>query len=255
MNILAVGDIVGNDGVRYAVHQFKSLLLREHVDFTVVNGENAADGKGLSAQAADALFGAGADVITLGNHAFAKKDVVSLLLNRPVIRPLNYPAGTVGYGCYVKTVKGKRIAVLNALGRVNILNVDCPFRAVDKKLRELNGEADITILDFHAEATSEKCAMGHYLDGRATCVFGTHTHVQTADECVLPGKTGYISDVGMTGPVNSILGVRKEIIVQRFLTQLPQRFLLAEGKQKLCGAVFEIDDKTNQCVNVKRIQV
>lgn len=254
MNILAIGDIVGNFGVDYAAAKIGKVSAENNIDFVIVNGENAAVGNGITREAAQKLFACGTDVITLGNHAFSKKDVVNLLLNMSVIRPINYPERTVGEGCIIKEKNGKKIAVLNALGRVSLLTVDCPFKTVMRKIRQIKDECDIIIVDFHAEATSEKGALANYLDSYATVVYGTHTHVQTADERILPGGTGFITDIGMTGVADSILGVDKDVIIRRFTTQMPERFSLAEGKCEMCGAVFKIDDKTNKCTEIVRIR-
>lgn len=254
MNILAIGDIVGNSGVDYASAKIKKVCGEHNIDFVIVNGENSAVGNGITREAAQKIFNSGADVITLGNHAFSKKDVVNLLLNMSVIRPINYPERTVGEGCIIKEKNGKKIAVINAIGRLNLLNVDCPFRTVMRKIRQIKDECDIIIVDFHAEATSEKSALANYLDSYATVVYGTHTHVQTADERILPGGTGFITDIGMTGVADSILGVKKDIIIRRFMTQMPERFSLAEGKCEMCGAAFKIDDKTNKCTEIVRIR-
>ena len=254
MNILAIGDIVGNFGVDYTAAKIEKIISGHNIDFVIANGENTAVGNGITKDVAQKLFSLGIDVIPLGNHAFSKKDVVNLLLNMSVIRPINYPERTVGEGCIVKQKNGKKIAVVNAMGRFNLLNIDCPFRASMRKIRQIKDECDIIIVDFHAEATSEKAALANYLDSFATVVYGTHTHVQTADERILPGGTGFITDIGMTGVVDSILGVKKDIIIRRFMTQMPERFSLADGKCQLCGAVFKIDDNNNKCYEIIRIR-
>ncbi len=254
MNILAIGDIVGENGVMYTLSKLNKIIDEYKVDFVIANGENAAAGNGITKDAAQRLINSKVDVITLGNHAFSKKDVVNLLLNMPVIRPINFPEKTVGEGFYIKEKNGKKIAVINAMGRLNLLNIDCPFKLVMKKINQIKKDCDIIIVDFHAEATSEKLAFANYLDSYATCIYGTHTHVQTADERILPGGTAYITDIGMTGPVDSILGVKKDIIIRRFLTQMPEKFVQADGKNMLCGVVFEIDDNTNKCTNIIRIK-
>lgn len=254
MNILAIGDIVGEGGVNYTLAKIDGLIKKYNADFVIANAENAASGNGITKDIAQKLINSQVDVITLGNHAFSKKDVVNLLLNMPVIRPINYPEKTVGEGFYIKEKKGKKIAVINAMGRLNLLNIDCPFKAVMKKVSQIKDKCDIIIVDFHAEATSEKIAFANYLDSYVTAIFGTHTHVQTADERILPCGTAYITDIGMTGCVDSVLGVRKDIIIKRFLTQMPEKFIQAEGKNELRGVVFEIDDKTNKCVNVIRVK-
>ncbi|MBE7037994.1 MAG: TIGR00282 family metallophosphoesterase [Ruminococcaceae bacterium] len=254
MNILAIGDIVGSGGVNYTLSKIDGIIEKYNVDFVIANAENSASGNGITKEIAQKLINAKVDVITLGNHAFSKKDVVNLLLNMPVIRPINYPEKTVGEGFYIKEKKGKKIAVINAMGRLNLLNIDCPFKAVMRKVNQIKEKCDIIIVDFHAEATSEKIAFANYLDSDVCAVFGTHTHVQTADERILPGGTAYITDIGMTGPIDSILGVKKDIIIRRFLTQMPEKFYQAEGKNELRGVVFEIDDKTNKCVNIVRVK-
>ncbi len=254
MNILAIGDVVGDCGVEFVRLRLPEIRREYDIDFCIANGENAANGNGITSYAYHTLCDSGVDVITLGNHTFGKRDVFSLLQREDnMLRPINYPEGTVGRGSMVLHCCGKSIGIINALGRVNLLNIDCPFRAVEQELSRLSKSCDITMVDFHAEATSEKLAMGYFLDGRATCVFGTHIHVQTADAGLLPRGTGYITDVGMTGAVCSILGVKKDIIIDRFLTQMPQRFENAEGKAKLCGALFQIDDSANCCVQVRAV--
>lgn len=256
MRIFAIGDIVGDCGVDFVRLRLPELKKEYEIDVCIANGENAANGNGITAAAYHALCDSGVDALTLGNHAFGKKDVIPLLLHRDnIIRPINYPAGAAGRGSMVLTCNHKSIGVINAMGRVNLLNIDCPFRAAEREVERLAKKCDIIMVDFHAEATSEKLAMGYFLDGRVTCVFGTHIHVQTADAQILPKGTGYVTDLGMTGAVCSILGVKKEIIIDRFLTQFPQRFENADGRAKLCGAVFTIDDDTNRCTDVQTVCV
>ena len=256
MNILAIGDIVSQNGASYVKKKLGTLKKEYNIDFVIANGENVCQGNGLTTSEANELLKSGIDVITLGNHAFRKKEIVNALLNKNcVIRPANFPEGTVGNGYTVLNCGSKRIVVVNLIGRMNLMTVDCPFKKADKILFELKNKCDIIVVDFHADATSEKLAMGYYLDGRASAVFGTHTHVQTADEMILPKGTGYISDVGMTGPEDSVLGVKKEIIIKRFITSMPQKFEAADGKQKLCGVIFEFDDESNKCIDVKRIKL
>jgi metallophosphoesterase (TIGR00282 family) len=255
MKILAIGDIVANNGVSYALKMLSELKKEYGIDFVIANAENACIGNGLNTSVANELIKGGVDVITLGNHAFKKNEIVNVLLNKNnVIRPANFPEGTLGKGCTIVTKNGVRICVINLLGRMNLLSVDCPFKKADKILNGVKNKCDIIIVDFHADATSEKLAMGYYLDSKVNAVFGTHTHVQTADERILPGGTGYISDIGMTGTLESVLGVKKEIIIQKFITQLPKKFEVAEGKQQLCGVVFEFDDITFKCKNVTRVK-
>ncbi|MBE7047802.1 MAG: TIGR00282 family metallophosphoesterase [Ruminococcaceae bacterium] len=252
MNILAVGDIVGDAGTDMFLSCIETIKKQHTVDFCIVNGENASTGNGISRRKAEMILQGGADVLTLGNHTFRQKEAPGLLTHNPrIVRPLNYPPETAGRGAAVFTAGHIRIGVINLLGRVYMDTVDCPFRAVDKVLESM--EADLIFVDFHAEATSEKVSMGWHLDGRVTGVFGTHTHVQTADGRVLPKGTGYITDLGMTGPVYSCLGVKREITLERFITCMPRRFEFADGKSQLCGAIFHIDESTGRCENVEGI--
>lgn len=241
MNVLAIGDIVGDTGTDMFLEHIDGLKKQHSIDFCIVNAENASSNNGITRRKAELLLDSGADVLTLGNHTFRQKDAFSLLANNPrVIRPANFPEGTVGKGVTVMEKNGKKIAVINLMGRIYMDYMDCPFKTVDKILKAV--QADYYFVDFHAEATSEKISMGWHLDGRATAVFGTHTHVQTADGWVLPKGTGYITDLGMTGPIYSCLGVKKEITLERFISCIPRRFEFADGKAQLCGAVFSVDD-------------
>ncbi len=254
MNILAIGDIVGDSGCEMFLDHVDAIKSQYDIDFCIVNAENACQNNGISRKKAELLLSGGADVLTLGNHAFRQKEAAALLHNNDrIIRPLNFPEGTPGKGHVTVTKKGKKIAVINAMGRVYLDYMDCPFRGVDKVLSKIS--ADLIFVDFHAEATSEKISMGWYLDGRVTGLFGTHTHVQTNDAWVLPKGTGYITDLGMTGPVYSCLGVKKEITLDRFLTCIPQRFEFAEGRAKLNGAVFFVDDESGKCTGVEAIHI
>ncbi|MCX6344068.1 MAG: TIGR00282 family metallophosphoesterase [Armatimonadetes bacterium] len=257
MKILFVGDVSGKPGRRAC----EKLLgpLRDHyaADLVVVNGENAAGGIGITKPTAKSLLDIGADVITLGNHAFAKKDIHSYLEQEPrILRPANYPDGAPGRGWGVfTTANGDDIAVVNLVGRVYMTAVDCPFRCIDSILSELDGETRTTLIDMHAEATSEKVALGWYLDGRVSAVIGTHTHVQTSDERVLIAGTAYLSDAGMTGVHDSVLGLDRKLVIERFLTQTPGQFALAEGEATLQGAVVEIDAATGHALSIVRINV
>ncbi len=243
MNILCIGDIVGTPGCEMVYSQLKYLKQDYNIDFVIANGENAATGNGITEEKAEKLITCGVDVITLGNHGFAKPDA-SRLMNSgfPMVRPINLPEGTPGNGIIIKECLGKKIAVINALGRVYMNPINSPFEAVKSAVDKISDKADIIILDFHAEATSEKVAMGWYLDGKVTAVFGTHTHVQTADERILPGGTAYITDIGMTGPYNSVLGVDKDIAVGRFLTLMNKRFEVAPGNCILSGILIKTKD-------------
>jgi metallophosphoesterase (TIGR00282 family) len=249
MNVLAVGDVVGDAGTDKVIGHLARVRREYEIDFCVINAENACTGNGLSRKKAEALLVAGADALTLGNHAFRQKDATVLLAhNENIIRPLNYPRGTVGRGAYQTEVKGKRVTIMNALGRIYMDYTDCPFQALDDAVKRCGG--GIMLVDFHAEATSEKTAMGSFLDGRVSAVYGTHTHVQTADARILPKGTGYISDLGMTGPLHSCLGVRAEIVVERFTTCIPRRFEFADGAAQFNGAVFQISEETGRTQKV-----
>ncbi len=254
MRIMLVGDVVGRTG-RRAFRKFMPELRREHaIDIVVVNGENSAGGKGITRKSLDELYQGGADIVTSGNHVFDKKDVLDFIEEEPfLIRPANYPEGAPGKGMCVYPFKAKNIGVMNLSGRSFMPALDCPFQKAEQLTAELREAADIILLDFHAETTSEKLAMGYFLDGKVTAVVGTHTHVQTADECLLPKGTAYITDLGMTGPIDSVLGVKKEIIIERFRSALPARFDVAEGPAMLCGVLLTIDDGTNRPQKIERI--
>lgn len=248
MKILTIGDVVGDSGTETVCCRLEEIKSHFNADFCVVNGENACSANGISRKKAEMLISAGADVLTLGNHTFRQKDSFALLChNEKVIRPINYPPQTVGNGFIIVNKNGISICVLNALGRIYLENVDCPFRTLDKALKEI--KADIKIVDFHAEATSEKRALGYFLDGKVSIVFGTHTHVQTSDIQILPKGTGYITDIGMSGPHHSCLGVDKNIIIDRFLTAMPHKFELADSPARIDGAVFTIDELTGKCTS------
>lgn len=253
MNILFIGDVVGRPGRNYLSKNLSRLVEENSIDFTIINGENSAGGVGITKSTYDELLNIGADVITLGNHSWAKKEVIEFIGSAErLIRPANYPEDTPGKGFRIVEKAGKKIAVVNLCGRVYMDCIDCPFKTIDKILIELKDKADIIIVDFHGEATSEKLAMGWYLDGRVHAVIGTHTHVQTSDERVLPCGTAYITDVGMTGPLDSILGVEKEAVIRKFITGMPARFEIAGGEVVL-GAVCVIVDKNDKVKNIKRI--
>lgn len=254
MKILFIGDIVGRPG-RAAV---KSCLgqFRNKVDLVIANGENAAGGMGLTFDVADELFAMGIDVITMGNHVWDKKEIFEFIgENDRIVRPLNYPGSPPGKGwTTVTSPSGIEISVINACGRVfNLTLLDDPFRAIDRALDEIKKYSNVVIVDFHAEATSEKIALGHYLDGRVTAVIGTHTHVQTADATVLSGGTGYVTDTGMTGPFDSVIGIKKEIVIERFLSQLPSRFDVAPGPWQFCGVLLEVDEVSGRCLSINSI--
>lgn len=257
MRILFVGDVVGVPGRRV----FKAALprLRDELqpDLVVVNGENVAGGSGLTPPTVDELFRGGADVITSGNHAWDRKEIVPLLeRNERILRPANYPDPAPGGGvCLAQARDGSTVAVINLMGRVFLPALDDPFRTADAILREIGDRARVVLVDFHAEATSEKVAFGWYLDGRVTAVVGTHTHVPTADARVLPGGTAYVTDVGMTGPYDSVIGVDKQQVIERFLTQRPIRFSPATGDARLAAVLIEASPVTGRAESIRRIEV
>ena len=254
MRVMLVGDVCGRAG-REAFSRFTPGIRKEKaVDIVIVNGENSAGGKGFTRKSLDALYHGGADVVTSGNHVWDKKDVLEFIDDEPfLIRPANYPDGAPGKGYCIYPHRAKNIAVINMSGRVFMPDMDCPFQKIEGILREIRDEADVIFLDFHAEATSEKAAMGWYLDGRVNAVVGTHTHVQTADERLLPGGTAYITDLGMTGPWDSVLGVRIDRVLEKFTTCRPVRFEVAEGPVVYSAVIVEVDDATNRTLSIERI--
>jgi metallophosphoesterase (TIGR00282 family) len=256
MNILLIGDIVGKPGRRAVRACLPKARERLGLDFIIANGENAAGGFGITETVAEELFSLGIDVITSGNHIWDKKEAVEYLARESrVLRPLNYPAAVPGFGSIVHTLKdGTKVAVMNVSGRVFMPDLDCPFRTVDAELEKLAGVTENIIVDFHAEATSEKEALGYYLAGSVSAVLCTHTHVQTADEKVLAGGTAYITDVGMTGPEDSVIGVKKELVIERFLTMMPARFETAKGPSLFSAVVVELDGKTGRASSITRVQ-
>jgi len=251
MVILAIGDIIGKPG-RQAVKELLPGLKQQYdVDFVIANGENVAGGIGLTPETAEELFQAGVDVITSGNHIWAQKEIIPCLDSEmPVLRPLNYPPGVPGRGYIV--VK-KRIVVVNLIGRTFIGNFDCPFRAMDKLLAELAPELKTIINDFHAEATSEKVALGRYLDGRVSAVLGTHTHVGTIDSQLLPRGTAYVTDIGMTGPADSVIGDDTETVLSRFLSQIPNRLTVGKGRVTFNAILVRLNRKTGLATGIERI--
>jgi len=256
LRVMLTGDVVGRPG-RRAFREYTPKLRREKgIDIVIVNGENSAAGKGITRSSLDELYSGGADIVTSGNHVWDKKDVMEFIDSEPfLIRPANYPEGTPGKGACVYPFKAKNIGVMNLSGRTFMPALDCPFQKADELLKELASECDILFLDFHAETTSEKMAMGWYLDGRVNGVAGTHTHIQTADERLLPKGTAYITDLGMVGPWNSVLGVDIDRVLHKFTTGMPARFDLAEGPNVYSAAVVEIDDKTNETMGIERILI
>jgi len=257
MNILCIGDIVGRPG-REALRQVLPQLQKEfNLQFVIVNGENSAGGFGITSTIADEIFQLGCHVITLGDHVWDKREIADYLSKRnDIIRPANFPNGAPGEGWTVqKLPTGEKIGIISLLGRVFMrYNVDCPFRKLEAIVHELRKETPIIFVDMHAEATSEKTALGNFIDGKVSAVFGTHTHIQTADERILPKGTAYITDLGMTGPYDSVIGQNKEIIIERFLTSLPSKLEVAQDDVRLCGMVVEVDPKTGLAKSLTRIQ-
>ena len=254
MKILAVGDIVGASGIKELKKILPSLIEKEAIDFTIVNAENSAEGFGITQKNFDDIVSEKVDVITMGNHTWGKKDIFKFIDDPRIIRPANYPEGVVGKGYNIYKCKDKRIAVINLLGRaeINILTEN-PFLTAKKIVDEIKSKVDMIFIDFHAEATGEKIPLGYYLDGQVTAVYGTHTHVQTADEKILPKGTGYITDIGMTGPEHSVLGMDINVAIKRLTTSLPEKYKIAEGECIFNGVIFEVDDKILKVTNIKRV--
>lgn len=256
MNILFLGDIYGKPGRNAVTKTLSNLQNKYEIAFTIANAENAASGRGLTADTMRELLNAGIDVLTMGNHVWDNKDIFNIIEEPRIVRPANYPGECPGQGYHIYTAGfSKKIAILNLSGRVFMPALDCPFSIADEIIKEIGDSADYIILDFHAEATSEKVAMGYYLDGRTTAVLGTHTHIQTADERILPGGTAYITDIGMTGPYDSILGVDKELIIKKFLTQRPVRFEVARGPAQLQGVIIKLDESSKKAHEITRINL
>ncbi len=255
VRILFIGDVFGRPGRRVLSALLPGLRTETQADLVVVNGENVASGVGLTSETAQELFTAGCDVITGGNHIWDKEEGVSFVDREPrVLRPLNYPPGTPGRGFGIFQAGGCDVGVISLLGRVFMNPFDCPFRAADKAIATLSGSVRVLFVDFHAEATSEKAALAHYLDGRVTAIVGTHTHVQTADERVLPRGTAFLTDAGMTGPHDSCIGVRTELALRRMLTQMPVRFQPGGGDLQLQGVLIDADRSTGWAVSISRIR-
>ena len=255
MRVLLIGDIIGRPG-RVVVERMVVPLREERaIDVVIANCENAAGGAGITPGIADDLFRAGVDVLTSGNHVWKRREAFELLkLDHRVLRPANYPDGAPGTGStIVETLAGEKVGVLNVMGRVFMQPIDCPFRAAERELARLTLVTPVIIVDMHAEATSEKVAMGWFLDGKVSCVFGTHTHIPTADERILPQGTAVITDVGMTGPYDSVIGRRVDQILQRFVSQLPTRADVAEANIQLRGLLVEVDSKTGKATSIERI--
>lgn len=256
LKILAIGDIVGENGVKKLKETLPKIMKDEKINFCIVNGENAAGGMGITTKIFNDMISLNIDAITMGNHTWGKKDIFTFIDNPKLLRPANYSKGVVGKGYGIYECKGKKIAVINLIGRtdMNVLSEN-PFLVVDDIINKIKGSVDIIIVDFHAEATAEKIAMGYFLDGKVTAMYGTHTHVQTADEKILNKGTAYITDIGMTGPKTSVIGMDVDASIKRFVTSLPERYKLAEGECMLNGCIFEINDENCKAEKIVRINV
>ena len=254
MNILAVGDVIGSIGIQELKKRLSYIKQKYNVNFCIVNGENAAEGMGITQANFNDIILSGADCITMGNHIWGKKEVFKFIDHPKLIRPNNYPEEVCGKGYNIYNCNGKNIAVINSMGRAEInVMVDNPFTVTEKIINKIKDKVDIIMVDFHAESTGEKKAMAYFLDGKVTAIFGTHTHVQTADEQILENGTGYITDIGMTGPKNSVIGMDKEAILKRYLTGIPERYRMATGEAILNAVLFKINDENNKVVEIKRI--
>ncbi|MBI2368774.1 MAG: TIGR00282 family metallophosphoesterase [Deltaproteobacteria bacterium] len=257
MRVLFIGDIVGGPGRRAVAELLPRLVDQHRVDLVIANCENAAGGFGATPEICDQLFKVGVDVLTSGNHIWDKKEIYPYLNSQErLLRPINYPPGAPGRGELVLTAPGgERVAVLNVIGLIFMDHTDDPFRAAQAAVERFRAETPVIIVDMHAEATSEKMAMGWFLDGKVSAVVGTHTHVPTADERILPGGTGYLTDIGMTGPFDSIIGMRQEEALEKFLTLLPRRFEVAAGNVRLNSVLLDLDGETGRCRAIQRVSL
>jgi metallophosphoesterase (TIGR00282 family) len=255
IDILMIGDIIGEPGRKAVFLSLMNLISKMGIDFVIANGENAAGGFGLTANIAAKLYSYGVDCITSGNHIWRNKEIFKIISQDPkLVRPANYPKGTPGKGWTVIEKNGTKIGVLNLLGRVFMDPLECPFKTALKEIASIRKLTKIILVDFHGEATSEKKAMGWHLNGMVSAVIGTHTHVQTADESILSGGTAYITDIGMTGPFDSVIGMRKENALRKFTTMLPTKFIVAEDDIRINGVVVRVEIKSGKAVHIERIQ-
>jgi len=256
MKVLFIGDIVGSPGRQLIRELVPKIVKKKSIDMVIANAENSAGGSGVTPSIAEELFGYGIDVITSGDHIWKRKEILDELDSQPfILRPLNYPGNAPGRGsCIFKTEDGVEVAVINLVGRVFMDAVECPFKRGREEVEKLRKKTPIVMVDFHAEATSEKIALSYYLDGMITALCGTHTHVPTADEKVTPKGTAYITDLGMTGPHKSVIGRKTEQIISRFITQRPTRFEMAEEDLRLQGIIVDLDEKTGKATEIKRIE-
>jgi metallophosphoesterase (TIGR00282 family) len=257
MKVLFIGDIVGKVGRVTTKALLPNIVDRYKIDFVIANGENAAGGFGITDKIVSEILGYGVHIITTGNHVWDKKEFIAQISKEDrLLRPLNYPPGVPGYGSIIYPLpNGVKVGVINISGRVFMSNIDCPFRTGREEVKRLSTMTETIIIDFHAETTSEKIAFGYFMDGEVSAVIGTHTHVQTADETILPNGTAYITDVGMTGPCHSVIGIEKELVIQRFLTNIPVRFETAKGEGIFSAVVIEIDEKTGKATAIQRLQL
>lgn len=255
MNVLCIGDVIGTVGCDFLRRHLPGFKRLKKIDAVIVNGENSADSNGITPNSADRIFEAGADCITTGNHCFKRRESYDMYDgNLPVIRPANFPDSVPGRGVEILDFGRLQLRVINLMGNVGMHStLRCPFETMDKLLTE--GNYPLTVVDFHAEATGEKRALAEHLKGRVSAIFGTHTHVQTADEQILPGGTGFISDAGMTGPIHSCLGVKPELAIAFMRTQMPTRLEYADGECMLNGVLFELDDRTGKTLSVERVNI
>jgi metallophosphoesterase (TIGR00282 family) len=257
MNLLFIGDIIGRPGRELIRKGLRGLIDTHSIDLVIANAENAAAGFGVTKDIGDALLDYGVDVMTSGNHIWAKKEVLDYIPVQPrLLRPANFPAGVPGKGSYLAQARdGRAVGVINVMGRVFMTSIDDPFTVVLKEIEALRTKTKVIVVDFHAEATSEKVAMGWHLDGKVTLVVGTHTHVQTADERILPGGTAYMTDAGMTGPHDSVIGMEREPSIARFLNGMPTRYEPATGNPRLNGVIVSADEQTGRATKVTRVSL
>jgi len=257
VKILYIGDIMGEPGRRAVARLVPRLVAQRRIDIVIGNGENVAGGFGITPDLAEELFKAGLSAITTGNHAWDKREILDYFpRERRLLRPANYPDGVPGQGSVVlQTAGGEEVGVLQLMGRAYMPTLDCPFQVAKRELAQLRKRVAAVVVDMHAEATSEKMAMGHFLDGEATAVVGTHTHVQTADEQILPRGTAYLTDIGMTGPLHGVIGVKKELAIEKFLTGMPRRFEVAPGPVVFCAALIDVDARIGKALSIERVRI
>jgi metallophosphoesterase (TIGR00282 family) len=254
VRILFIADVIGKPGRQVVENVLPQIIEEENIQFVIANCENAAGGFGLTPKISREVFAVGVDVITMGNHVWARREISEIIGEKNILRPANFPPEVPGKGwAIIQASNGAKVGIINLMGRVYMSTLECPFRTADRIIEEISRETKIIVVDMHAEITSEKVAMGWYLDGKVSAVIGTHTHVPTADERILPQGTAYITDIGMTGPRDSIIGIKKEIILKKYLTQMPIRFEVARGDLVFAGAVVEIEEKTGKAKSIKRI--